>query len=147
MRVILLIMLSWYSYMDIREKRLPVVWVWTGIAISAVLGVFANVGFGDKTLGEGVAVLLLGMVPGGLLVLLASALKGRIGCGDGLVLIIITNLVGVQAGIVIWFTAMGLSFLYSCILLIICRKKKNYCFPFVPFYLIGTLILYGFGAG
>lgn len=147
MWIILLIMLAFYSYWDIREKQLPVLWIVVGILLSAVLG------FGNNMQGEGMdvwrsmSVVLKGMIPGGLLALLSFVLKGKIGCGDGLVLIIITNMAGMESGLIVWVIAMALSFVYSCLLLIVRKKKKDYCFPFIPFYFLGAVAAYGIGLG
>lgn len=142
MWMIMMITLAFFSYWDIREKQLPCVWIGAGIILSAALSIWTNME-NSMNLWECILTMMTGMVPGGLLVLLSFLMKGKLGKGDGLMLMIIINFAGMQRGLSVWMAAMGLSFVYSCILLAVCKKRRDYCFPFVPFYFLGAILVYG----
>lgn len=142
MWIIMMMALALFSYWDIREKKLPCVWITAGILLSAVLSTWTNMKNG-MDLWECILNIMTGMVPGGLLVLLSFLVKGKLGKGDGFILMMIINFVGMQRGLSVCMAAMGLSFVYSCILLAVCKKRKDYCFPFVPFYFLGAILAYG----
>ena len=124
---ILVIMLLCYSVWDTRQKSIPILWVAAGLAIALVRGGISGV---------------WGMLPGLVFVLLAFAMKGKMGTADGLILAVIGGMTGVQYAVVILTAALVMSFFYSCVLLVFCKKGRNYCFPFVPFYLCGTVFIY-----
>ncbi len=140
--ILLLVVLGVFSYWDIREKQLPTIWLLAGIFLSLVLAVSEGWRTADTDLGSLALNLLQRMLPGTLLTLIALALKGRIGCGDGLVLVIIGNLTGSRYSLTIWLIAVGASFVFSCFLLIGFKKNRDYCFPFIPFYLMGATCVF-----
>ena len=137
-----MLILAVYSYRDIREKTIPARWLAAGMAVAAVLGIGRALHQADGYLWSSILGCLCGMLPGILLILLAMILKGRVGWGDGLVLAVIGMMTGVEYALAILLAALVMSFVYSCFLLVVCRKEKNYCFPFVPFYLLGTAAVY-----
>lgn len=135
MWIVLLLILAVFSYMDIKAKALPVG------AVGAVL-LFSMATAGRRILAGGsLGMVLAGLLPGVLLTAMAFAMKGKLGYGDGLVLMIIGNLTGIQYCLLILFFALMLSFFFSCGLLVICQKRGKDCFPFVPFYFCGTVLV------
>jgi len=139
---ILIVMLAGYSMWDIRKRSLPVLWVAAGLVIAS------GVGIGYRMLIENIDITssilrgMWGILPGMSLVLLAIVLKEKVGVGDGLILSVIGGMIGFRYTIAILMTALFLSFFYSCALLVFWKKEKNYRFPFVPFYLCGTLLVF-----
>lgn len=134
--IILWIVLGIFSYWDLKEKSLPLRWLLPGIFGSAIYTLL-RAAAGNN----GIRGVIPGIVPGLLLIALALAAKGKLGCGDGLVLILIGNLMGVKICLLIFLAAVLLSFVYSCLLLTVFRKRRGYSFPFVPFYLLGAVIV------
>ena len=124
---ILLILLLCYSVWDIRKKSIPILWVVAGLAVALVLGGIENIP---------------GMLPGLVFVLIAFAMKGKMGTADGLILAVIGGMTGITYAIAILTAALVMSFFYSCILIFFCKKGQSYCFPFVPFYLCATMFVY-----
>ena len=84
-----------------------------------------------------------GMVPGGVLFLLSFGLKGRMGSGDGIVLVIIGILLGIRTAVSVMATSLFLAFIYGCILIL--KGERNRVFPFVPFYLLGVICVWSMG--
>ena len=124
---ILLILLLCYSVWDIRKKSIPILWVVAGLAVALVLGGIENIP---------------GMLPGLVFVLIAFAMKGKMGTADGLILAVIGGMTGITYAIAILTAALVMSFFYSCILIFFCKNGQSYCFPFVPFYLCATMFVY-----
>jgi len=97
---------------------------------------------GEGQLWERVIKVLAGMLPGIVMTLTAFLLQGKMGSGDGAVLILICNLVGWKNGVFILTMAAVCSLFYSLLLLLIWKKSKQYCFPFVPFYFLAGIIVW-----
>ena len=124
---ILMLMLLCYSVWDIRKKSIPLLWVTAGLAVALMMGGIKGV---------------LGMLPGMVLLLLAFVMKGKMGTADGLILAVIGGMTGIRYAVAILMAALIISFFYSSVLLIFCKKGRSYCFPFVPFYLCATVFVY-----
>ena len=139
MWIVLLLLLAVFSFMDIRKKALPLWALLTGIAVSALVAVVRN--WTGAGVWAGFLNVAIGMLPGMIMTLLAVVLREKLGNGDGLVLIVIGNLMGLKVCLLIWTAALMLSFLFSLFLLVFLRKDKNHCFPFVPFYLGGAVLV------
>ena len=135
MWILLLLILAVFSYMDIKSKTLP-----TG-AVGAILLLSIAVAARRTLAGGDIGMVLAAMLPGLLLTTMAFAMKEKLGYGDGLVLIIIGNLTGIRYCLLILLYALMLSFVFSCGLLMIFRKRGKDCFPFVPFYFCGTVFV------
>lgn len=140
MWIVLLLLLAVFSFIDIRKKALPLWALLAGIVISALVAVVRNWAEGDGVW-AGFVNVATGMLPGMIMTLLAVVLRENLGSGDGLVLIVIGNLMGPKVSLLIWTAAIMLSFLFSLFLLVFLRKNKNDCFPFVPFYLGGAVLV------
>lgn len=123
---ILLVLLGLYSWWDIREQKLPLVWVLTGVAVSLMF------------VGKDV---LLCMLPGILLIVVSTMTKNKIGAGDGFMIVIIGNMSGVYKGAAIIMATFAVSFAYSCFLLLIRRENTKYRFPFAPCCFLGAVIV------
>ena len=139
---ILMIMLAIYSLWDIRAKSLPMLWVAAGLILAVLSGVGGRMQAGDASLWESVLFSIQGMLPGGVFILLAIVMKGKLGAGDGMILAIIGGMTGISYAVAVMTIALMLAFVYSCILLAVCKKGKNHCFPFVPFCFGGTVLVY-----
>ena len=129
-----------YSWQDIHEKKITIVKLVAGFMIAFVMGVMFRQNGSLQELKVNIGLGIQGMLPGVFLVLLTLLMKGCMGLGDGLVLVIIGSLIGFKRAIGMLVIALFFSFLYSC-MLIICKKKKE-SFPFVPFYLLAILLMW-----
>lgn len=139
MWMILLIVLGIFSYWDIRKKELPGKLLVVILLISVVITVVKGLQKSDAGV---IWMIVTGMGPGGLLLLLAFVTREKLGYGDGLVLMIIGNLVGVEQCMFMLSLAILLSFGFSCLLLVFFRKNRNDSFPFVPFYFLGGVLTF-----
>ena len=138
---ILLMILTIYAYWDICEKKLPVMGLVAGVMVSLILG------WGEIRDGENMSFLttipavFLRLLPGLLLSAAAVATKGKVGDGDGMIIIMIGLAEGVNKTLRICMLALGISFVYSCYLLFFRREEKEYTFPFAPFCFLGMAVM------
>lgn len=129
---IMLIALTGFAAYDMKTKTVPVIAV-AFVAASALLY--------RLCMGIGVLELILGLIPGVVLLMLAFATKESIGTGDGLVLCVLGLFCGWRQCLAIFGMALVLSAILSIILLI-CRKAgRKTELPFLP-SLFGGYVLY-----
>ena len=83
---------------------------------------------------EGVSMeLVLGVVPGLLVLLLSYATHGKIGMGDGFVMMVCGMVLSFLDNLFLLFFALVLSAAAGAVLMIFRRVKRSYTMPFVPF--------------
>ena len=129
--IILGIFLLICSVTDIRSKRIS----------AAVLIVFAAAGcalffiYRPVSLFEETAGLLFGMVFIGLSILT----EGKVGLGDGLMMMVTGVFLGARENCVLIMTACFLSAIFSLICLVLKKAGRNTEFPFAPFILISFI--------
>lgn len=128
----LLTMLGIYSYWDIKSRKLEVRWIFAGF----LLAVSCRILFRGE---EELLWILAGVLPGMFLTGIAAAAKGKVGLGDGLILMIIGMMTDVKSCLCICAAAVMLAFVYSCIRLSFGGRMRD-VFPFVPFYFMGTVL-------
>ena len=75
------------------------------------------------------------------MLLLSKAAGGRIGEGDGMVLLVTGLFLGLTENIWLLCLSLFLSAVFSVAALIFTKCGKNTAFPFVPFMLAGFVIL------
>lgn len=134
-----LLILTLMSYYDLKEKAYP---LWC-------LGFF---GFYCVVLCGGALVsgeicweqMLLGLLPGGFLLLLAGC-TGQIGIGDGLALCSLGLLYGWRESLIYLFAGLCLSAVYCMFLIWKRRAKKDTRFAFLPFLEGGYILCYILG--
>lgn len=85
--------------------------------------------------------LLLGVLPGGFLVMISRITRESIGIGDGVVVIILGLINGGMKNITILMYALFLSALFSVGLLLIKKISKKESIPFIPFLLIAYILV------
>ena len=83
---------------------------------------------------------LAGVVPGCALLLLAVFLKGKVGAGDGIVLMITGPAIGLERNIAMLLYGLIIAAVMSGILLCLRKVGKNTKIPFIPFLLCGFIM-------
>lgn len=122
---ILISLLGVYSYEDVRNKGVPILWLVVGLLISFVCGKED---------------ILRCSLPGIGLCVLASVFKGKLGYADGFFFAIIGNMLGVKNGLSVYVIALVIASIYGCFLLFFGKKNKDYCFAFAPCCFLGAAI-------
>lgn len=87
--------------------------------------------------------LLLGMSLGVALLLVSIATGGKIGAGDGVLLIVTGIYLGLKQNLELFFCGLFLCGIWALGLLVLRKRSRKDCIPFVPFLLasyIGMLV-------
>lgn len=118
---------------DIRSKRVSIL----ACILLTVVGIVGRILDGNM---EPIS-LLTGVIPGLIMILISIISKGRLGLGDGIIVICMGLLMGVTLVIETLIIALFLVLIVSVVLL--ARKKVafNSSLPFVPFLFVAFCIL------
>lgn len=124
---ILFLYLLAMSIYDMKRKEIHIgATLLTGIVLAAIRVI--------QFFHEGVSVeLVLGVVPGLLVLLLSYATHGKIGMGDGFVMMVCGMVLSFLDNLFLLFFALVLSAAAGAVLMIFRRVKRSYTMPFVPF--------------
>lgn len=130
---IMLAVLTGFAAYDIKTKRIPLLVVIV-IAVSVLLY--------RLCIGTEILELVIGLIPGIVLLMLAFATRESIGTGDGLVLCVLGLFCGWRQCLAVFGMALVLSALLSIILLICHKVGRKTELPFLPSLLGGYLLYY-----
>lgn len=126
---ILMVYLLLLSIGDIRRKELPLQAVLGGLGVSLVYGLCK----GDMYR------LLVGVLPGVLLILMGFFTGEKVGYGDGLLVIVIGCVMGWPGSFVVYVIAQFGVLFYAVFLLVAKRAAGNVKVPFVPFLAVALM--------
>lgn len=123
------------SIMDTRSKRVPVWMLWIGAvaAIGALL--YEGINGGLDVWQECRA-----LMPG-LILLAVAVVTGKAGQADGIILMLLGIFMGYEGCVAASLGGLFLISLFSGILLMLHRVKKDTKIPFVPFLAMGWLFV------
>lgn len=130
--VIVIIFLFFQSVRDLRSLEAEPV----SLAVTALTGVFYLI---LNCRDDGVFFILASFVPGGLILALSLMSRGKIGFGDGLVVLTLGFFVSMEKLTAAVIISAFLSFLSAIILMALRKKDKEDSLPFLPFMLAGYL--------
>lgn len=83
--------------------------------------------------------MLLGLIPGLILLIISKATREALGMGDALLMLVLGLYLGLQEAIDVLMLGLFCAAVWAGVLLIVKRKKRGYEFPFVPFLLLGYI--------
>lgn len=128
------------TFWDIKEKRIPVVWILLGVLVGVVCMLYEGVA------GEGNAgAYLSACLPGALFLLISMVTHEQMGIGDGITLLILGGILGAKRVWLIWLFGMGGVFLFGIFLLISRKGTGKTRIAFLPFLLVGFFLVAGGG--
>lgn len=87
--------------------------------------------------------ILVGCLPGVMLLMLSFLWKEQLGAGDGLMLLVVGMYLGAIKTIIICYVAL-IMVVFASTIVRICRmigKEKTICYPFAPFVLTALVSL------
>lgn len=128
--------LVFFSAEDIRKKTVSV----KAAVVLALMNIVFSVIFKIT-----VPDILLSIVPGGIFILISVVTHGKIGLGDGIVLIAAGIGRGINEMLFTALIALMISALFGIILILMKKASGKTALPFVPFILAGFLICVGTG--
>lgn len=130
--------LGWQAVEDLRHKSIRM----DGVIIFSVLGILLQVGCRESW-GECVMKLLLGCIPGVVMLILSVVWKGQIGEGDGFIFLVVGLYLGGLFTGVVCYVSLVLVAIIGVILWFWRRysKQEQSNYPFVPFVFAAFIIL------
>ncbi len=131
-------MLAVASAQDIKKKQIKT----TVVVIFSILAVIIHMFTNELTITN----MLLGAIPGVVLMGLSFLTRGKIGLGDGVVVAASGLFLGLQKNIELFLTGLILCGLWALALVVIRKKKRDYAIPFVPFLLAAYMEMLIVGA-
>ena len=127
---------------DIRRKEIGKIGLLVGLGV--VLSLLLLDGIAKQNLFAADALLwknLWGILPGICVCVLSYVTRGGIGKGDGYLLCVSGLALGVEANLAVLFYGLLAAGLFSGVLLVLRKVKRETKLPFVPFLCGGYLIL------
>lgn len=134
MNLVVLIVLILFSIQDIKDKKLSLIPLCIVITIS-VLYYLWQVYLGKESLTS----MLWNQMPGFFFLGMALWDRGKIGLGDGLLLLFLGNSIGYEATMYILLGALVMSSIYSIAMLALGKAKLHSTIPFIPFLCLGCV--------
>ncbi len=129
------LVLTLLAYQDYREKKVNLII----ILISGVAAAAAQAIAGQYTAGN----LIAGIGVGAAVCLLSAVTKGKVGMGDGLVIVLGGVFLGFEQNFMLCMAALYLAGAAALFLFFMKKRGRNYRMPFVPFvwtaYVAGLL--------
>lgn len=135
MKYIIMLFLIVSMVYDIREKKIPALWIWGSILIMVVYR-FHMWWNGECTALE----VMLAFIPG-LLLYIFSRISSEIGNGDGLLIIATGCFFSWEEHLKVLFFAFFLAAFFSMGTIIFKRDFKNRRIPFIPFLCSAAAII------
>jgi Type IV leader peptidase family. len=132
LKIILAAGLLFGAVVDYRTKSLSVIYLYGMVIMGIIFGIIERSSFSSE--------ILLGLLPGIVIVILAFVSKEKIGYGDGILLLSIGGFLGYLNCIII----MMYSLLFSAVISIITfikRRNRYEEIPFVPFLFLGYVMV------
>lgn len=131
--IVAMIYLLWCSRWDLRKRYIP--------ARTLLVGAFAGaVVFIGRALWTGRwewATALIGLIPGACICVLSFVATNQIGLGDGLILLVIGWMLGIQRATVVTVIGLFGATLFGIALVVLKRGNLHTEMPFIPFMALG----------
>ena len=91
--------------------------------------------------GRGLKDVILGVIPGVFAIMLSLGTRGKLGLGDGLVLLVSGLVFDWNRVLSVWLLALVLSALFGLVLILMKKASIKTALPFVPFLFTGFAAL------
>lgn len=122
------------SYFDIKYQKIEKKWIALFLGFAGICAVAGRLGVSEEF-----GMTVWGLLPGGIMLML-SALTKQIGAGDGIIVLILGLVTGLQHCILALNIALFLGALFSGAGMVLRKLRPSARIPFVPFLLGGELI-------
>lgn len=135
--ILTIVYLIWLAICDWKKRKVPMMSLVIGLIGAVIMVVIECV-----TNQKGIAEPCLGMLPSIFLLVLAW-LTGKVGYGDGIVLMIIGILYGYGETVFLLCMSIMLLALVSAFLLVLKKARRNTLMPYIPFLAVTFLLCGG----
>lgn len=130
-KMAVLVFLGVCSWQDMKYKKICVQWL--------LYFMLAGIGYHLILKKISFLELAMGIVPGMVLLLLSFVSHGGIGEGDGLLMLAVGIVTGMETSVQMLLAASVFSAFYALFIYLFQRKGRNTQIPFVPFLFLGFL--------
>lgn len=130
--ICLIIYFGLLSVWDVRRKEIPTKFLLVGLLAGLVYGIYREDGW----------ILLMGVIPGVLLILMSFLTKEKVGYGDGVMVIILGLVLGWPDSFLVYMLAQFGVLLFAIGLLAAKKISRDAQIPFAPFLAIGLFIIH-----
>lgn len=120
------------SYLDIRKTRIS-------LGITAIYGVIGSIYILLNR--EQAGILVLGMIPGLILLGIGKISGEALGMGDGVVVLVSGIYLGIWRTLEFVALAFLLAAVWAGFLMVGKKKGRHTCFPFVPFLFLSYVVI------
>lgn len=121
---------------DVRTKKIPMVWLKIGYIVAAAYVVWQGINQPFDTFWPE----LIKSLGPGMLLLAAGRVSGKIGEGDGCVLLVVGSILGSKKTLLVFSGALFLAALTGTILLVLGKAGKDSKIPFIPFLVLALML-------
>lgn len=128
-----MILLLYPAISDIKYRKF---YIWPVIGCASLMTLYRMITGVNSLIS-----VMTGVIPGILLIFLSKWSKGKIGEGDGWIVIALGALLGWYEVVTVFSLACGLSAGYSLWLIAVKKRGKETGFAFVPFLLMAVVLL------
>ena len=126
-QIVVVSMLTICSAEDIKKKQIRL----NSVFLFGILGVFLHMLWRVQSIES----LLSGMSVGVVLLIISVLTGGKIGAGDAILLIVTGIYLGLEQNLELFFCGLMLCSMWALGLLVLRKKDRKDCIPFVPFLL------------
>lgn len=126
------------TFWDIREKKIPGVWIGLGLLLGMVCMLYQCL-TGRIEIQD----CFTACLPGALFLLICAVTREQMGSGDGFALLVLGGLLGAKRVWLIWLVSLGSVFLFGIMILILKRGTGKTQIAYFPFLLLGYLAVAG----
>lgn len=122
------------SFYDLKYRSVPHLALMGG-SVTAFIIAGGNLLFTGKDWWD----IAAGLIPGGFILIIAY-LTGKIGYGDGWLLLIVGLVLGYRSSIILFLSSLFLISAMSITLILVKKAKKEMELPYIPFLAAATLV-------
>lgn len=128
----LMIYFGLLSFWDVKQKEIPTRLLLAGLLGGLIYGICGGEGW----------LLLMGVIPGMLLIFMSFLTKEKVGYGDGIMVIILGLVLGWPDSFVVYMLAQFGVLLFAIGLMAVKRIPRDTQIPFAPFLAAGVVIIH-----
>ncbi|WP_029231479.1 prepilin peptidase [Butyrivibrio sp. VCB2006] len=134
-RIVFMVLLLSAAFTDLKRKEIPMLLIVLQ-ALTAVVAMVSVIVQGNMW-----PYGLLSLIPGVVMIVISFATRGELGVGDGLILLCMGPVYGMETTCLGLFISLLLSCLFSIGILVLGKGNRKTRLPFVPFLTMGMGVI------
>lgn len=131
-QILVMLLMLIASISDIKKKEIPV-FLLGGAGVLALLEFVLAIVFGSFAAED-----IMSLMPGALMILISIISRGELGLADGIMMMSLGPVFGLDRAVLGLMTALFFSCIYSIGILVLKKGNRKTRLPFIPFLTAGT---------